>query len=149
MAGPQRARLIHTTEPTKEAAMMMSLAKPSVALAYGAFFLCAAACTHLDGVASLSMAPDWAAGLFMVGGALASGRDWDRGRTYQAAAWAFMVSLLFASFLGNLEEWMASETDGVTGVVSLSQGTYVASIGILLVFGLGGLISSMRSPTKV
>lgn len=124
---------------------MMLLAKPSVALAYGAFFLCAATCTHFDEVASLSMAPDWAAGLFMVGGAIVSGRDWAIGRAYQAAAWAFMVSLLFASFLGNLEEWMDSESAGVAGIVSMSQGAYLASIGVLLVFAIGGLIGSLRS----
>jgi hypothetical protein len=56
-----------------------------------------------------------------------------------------MVSLLFASFLGNLESWMASEPSGVTGLVSLSQGTYLTSIGILLAVALGGLASSLRS----
>ena len=125
---------------------MSLLAKPTVALGFGAFFLCAVACTHFEELGSpLSMAPDWAAGLFMVGGAVVSRRDWDNGRTYQVAAWAFMVSLLFASFLGNLEGWMASESEGVTGLVSLPHGVYLASIGILLAVALGGLISSLRS----
>jgi hypothetical protein len=127
----------------------MFLAKPSVALGYGAFFLCAATCTHFDELGSpLSLAPDWAAGLFMVGGAVVSGRDWSGGRTYQIAAWAFMVSLLFASFLGNLEAWMASESTGVTGLVSMSQGPYLASVGILLAVAIGGLISSLRVQSK-
>jgi uncharacterized membrane protein YhiD involved in acid resistance len=81
----------------------------------------------------------------MVGGAVISRRDWSDGRTYQIAAWAFMVSLLFASFLGNLEEWMASQSPGVAGLVSMSQGTYLASIGLLLAFAIGGLIGSLRS----
>lgn len=124
----------------------MFLAKPSVALGFGAFVLCAATCTHFDELGSpLSLAPDWAAGVLMVGSAIVSGRDWSGGRPYQIAAWAFMVSLLFASFLGNLEEWMASESQGVTGLVSLSPGLYLASIGILLAVALGGLISSLRS----
>ena len=124
----------------------MFLAKPSVALGFGAFFLCAVACTHFDELGSpLSLAPDLAAGALMVGGAFVSGRDWSGGRPYQIAAWAFMVSLLFASFLGNLEEWMASESHGVTGLVSLPQAPYLASVGILLAVALGGLISSLRS----
>jgi hypothetical protein len=127
----------------------MFLAKPSVALGFGTFFLCAATCTHFDELGSpLSLAPDWAAGLFMVGGAVVSGRDWSGGRTYQIAAWAFMVSLLFASFLGNLEAWMASESTGVTGLVSMSQGPYLASVGILLAVAIGGLISSLRVQSK-
>ena len=84
----------------------------------------------------------------MVGGAVVSSRDWSVGRTYQIAAWAFMVSLLFASFLGNLEEWMASESAGVTGLVSMSQGPYLASVGTLLAVAIGGLISSLRLQNK-
>ena len=61
---------------------MSFLAKPLVALGFGAFFLCAATCTHFDELGSpLSLAPDWAAGLFMVGGAVVSRRDWSDGRT--------------------------------------------------------------------
>ena len=126
---------------------MMFLAKPSVALGFGAFFVCAATCTHVDELGSLPMAPDWAAGLFLVGGGVVSGRDWAVGRTYQVAAWAFMVSLLFASFLGNLEEW-TSESAGVIGLVSMSHTTYLASIGILLVVAVGGLITSLKSPDR-
>jgi hypothetical protein len=95
---------------------MTFLAKPSVALGFGAFFLCAATCTHFDELGTpLSLAPDWAAGLFLVGGAVSSSRDWGSGRTYQVAAWAFMVSLLLASFLSNLEDWRSSPSSGVAG----------------------------------
>ena len=124
---------------------MSFLAKPLVALGFGAFFLCAATCTHFNELGSPSLAPDWAAGLFMVGGAVVSRRNWSDGRTYQVAAWAFMVSLLSASFLGNLEEWFASESPGLTGLVSMSQGFYLVSVGLLLAFAIGGLVSSLRS----
>lgn len=128
---------------------MMFLAKPLVALGFGAFFLCAATCTHFDELGSpLSLAPDWAAGLFMVGGAVISRRDWSDGRTYQIAAWGFMVSLLFASFVGNLEEWLASESTGVTGLVSMSQEAYLISIGVLLVVAVGGLAGSLAFKNK-
>ena len=113
---------------------MMTLAKPSVALGFGVFFLCAVACTHSSETFSspLSVLPDWMAGLAVVGGAVVSRRDWNVGRPYQAAGWAFMVSLLLESFLGNLEEWMdSSPADVGTDIVSLRQGVYLASIGVL------------------
>jgi len=125
---------------------MTFLARPSVALGFGTFFLCAATCAHFDEIAAapLSLAPDWAAGILLVGGAVISRQDWGSGRPYQIAAWAFMVSLLFGSFLGNFEEWMSQAPDGGTaGLVSMSQGAYFASITILFVLALGGLISSL------
>ena len=127
---------------------MLFLAKPSVALGFGAFFLCAATCTHFDEISSspLSLIPDWAAGFVLVGGAVVSGRDWTVGRVYQVAAWAFMVSLLFHSFLGNLEEWLwPGPADVATGLVSLPQSAYLASVGILCFVAVGGLVGSLRS----
>ena len=83
---------------------MTFLAKPFVALGCGAFFLCAATCAHFDEIATtpLSLRPDWAAGVLLVGGAVIGGREWSNGRTYEIAAWAFMVSLLFGTVLGNI-----------------------------------------------
>jgi hypothetical protein len=53
---------------------MKFLARPSVALGFGVFFLRAATCTHFDELGNpLSLAPDWAAGLLMVGAAMSSG----------------------------------------------------------------------------
>ena len=127
---------------------MTFLARPAVALGFGAFFLCAATCAHFDQIstAPLSLAPDWAAGFLLVGGAIISGQDWGHGRSYQIAAWAFMVSLLFGSFLGNLEEWVSQSPDaGATGLISVSQGPYLAIITILFVLALGGLISSLAA----
>ena len=127
---------------------MTFLAKPGVALAFGVFFLCAVACTHFDEIttAPLSLGPDWAAGAFLIGGAVFSGRDWANGRAYQIAAWAAMVSLLFGSVVGNLEEWSSSTpTADTSGLVSMPQGAYLASVSILFLVGLGGLIASLRS----
>src|SRR5262245_56068406 len=103
---------------------MMLLAKPSTALGFGAFFLCAVSCTHSNEITTspLSLIPDWTASAFLIGGAIKSGRAWAAGRTYQIAAWAFMASLLFHSFLGNLEEWLSpNQPDAATELVSLSQ----------------------------
>jgi hypothetical protein len=127
---------------------MTFLAKPFVALGFGAFFLCAATCAHFDEVATapLSLGPDWAAGILLVGGAVISGRDWNTGRAYQIAAWAFMVSLLFGSVLGNLEDWISHASDtGSSGLVALSEGPYLAIVSMLFLVSLGGLISSLRA----
>ena len=128
--------------------MMMMLAKPSVALGFGVFFLCAVACTHSTEMFSrpLWLLPDWVAGLAVVGGAVVSRRDWNVGRPYQVAGWAFMVSLLLESFLGNLEEWMdSSPADVGTDIVSLPHGVYLASIGVLGLVALGALIGTLRA----
>jgi hypothetical protein len=44
---------------------MIFLAKPSVALGFSVFFLCAVACTHSDEILTnpLATVPDWTAGL--------------------------------------------------------------------------------------
>jgi hypothetical protein len=127
---------------------MTFLAKPLVALGFGAFFLCAATCAHFDeiGTSPLSLGPDWAAGVFLVVGAVVSGRDWSKGRMYQIAAWAFMVSLLFGSVVGNIEEWLSNTPDaGSSGLVALSQGPYLAIVSVLFFISLAGLIASLRT----
>ena len=127
---------------------MTLLARPSVALGFGAFFLCAATCAHFDDAVAmpLSLVPDWAAGVLLMGGAMVSVRDWGNGRPYQIAAWAFMVSLLFGSVLGNFQEWHAHTPEpGSSGLVSLAEGPYLAIVTILFLVALGGLISSLNA----
>ena len=128
---------------------MVMLAKPSVAIGFGLFFLCAVACTHSDEIISspLSVVPDWAAGLVLVAAAIVNRRSSVAGRTYQVAAWAFMVSLLFGSFVGNFEEWRSATSEGGRGLVSLDQGAYLASIGVMCLLAIGGLIASVRTAT--
>jgi hypothetical protein len=127
---------------------MTFLAKPFVALGFGAFFLCAATCAHFDQIATtpLSLGPDWAAGVLLVGGAVISGRDWRTGRAYQIAAWAFMVSLLFGSVVGNFQDWISHSSDaGSSGLVALSEGSYLAIVSVLFFVSLAGLIASLRA----
>ena len=126
---------------------MAFLAKPSVALGFGAFFLCAATCAHFDEVGTWDLVPDWTAGIILLSGAVISRRDWGTGRQYQIAAWAFMVCLLFLSFLGNFQDWLTQspEATGSGGLVSMTQGPYTFIVGILFIVALAGLTGSLRA----
>jgi hypothetical protein len=128
---------------------MTFLAKPSVALGFGAFFLCAATCAHFD-EPLLSLAGDWVAGVVLVVGGVLSGRDWLRGRQYQVVGWAFIVSLLLHSFLGNLQDLVTSapEATGSTGLVALSLGPYLVIVGLLLVVSVGGLLTTLAQGSR-
>ena len=119
---------------------------------YGAFFLCAVTCAQFDDFLSspLSVVSDWAAGIvLLVGGAL-SGQNWIRGRAYQVAAWAFMVSLLFRSLVGYLEGAVnhAPDPAAAHGLVTLSTAPYVAIVVLLFVFAVGGLWTTLAAPER-
>jgi hypothetical protein len=122
-------------------------AHPFVALYFGAFFLCAVTCTHLDDIVAmpLSVVSDLAAGIILIAGAIAGHRNWARGRPYQIAAWAFITSLLFDSVLGNFQDWMSHSADAAerTGLISISQGSYLAIETALLLFSCVGLAGSL------
>ena len=127
---------------------MALLAKPIVALGFGLFFLCAVTCAHFDQLMTspLSIGPDWAVGLFLTIAGFLSNRDWAKGYPYQVAAWAALTSLLFGSVVGNFEDWRSAPwAGGTVGLVSMSQGLYLAVVGLLFVVALGGLIASLRA----
>jgi hypothetical protein len=58
-----------------------------------------------------------------------------------------MVRLLFGSFIGNFQDLMADAPDatGTLGLVAMSQGSYVAVVGLMLALSAAGLISSLRA----
>lgn len=128
---------------------MRALAKPSVAWGYGAFFLCAVTCAHFDDVLHepLSLISDWMAGGVLLVGGLFSAGDWLRRRAYQAAAWAFMVSLLFRSLVGDLEDAVthAPDPSAAHGLVVLSTGPYIAIKLALFLFAVGGLFTTLKA----
>jgi hypothetical protein len=124
------------------------LAKPIVALGFGAFFFCGFVCTHFEEITTspLPTAPDWVVGAFLLVGGFASHRDWAKGYAYQVAGWAAMASMLFGSVVGNFEAWVAEPlADHGDGLVSMSQGSYVVAVSLLFVVALGGLIASLRA----
>jgi hypothetical protein len=127
---------------------MIGLAKPSVALGFGAFFLCAATCAHFDEltVTPLSLGSDWITGVVLMVGGVLSGRDWLRGRQYQVVGWAFMASLLLHSFLGNLNDLIthAPDASGSSGLVALSLRPYLVIVGVLLAVAVGGLLTTLE-----
>ncbi len=127
---------------------MTFLAKPTMALGFGLFFLCAVTCAHFDQIttAPLGLASDWVHGCFLVVGGLISSRDWVKGSPYQIAAWAATASLFFGSVLGNFEEWRSQPLEGGTaGFVAMSQATYLFIVFVLFVVALAGLIASLRA----
>ena len=127
---------------------MAFLAKPIVALGFGAFFFCGFVCTHFDEIMTspLPTTPDWVVGAFLLIGGLASRRDWSNGHAYQVAGWAAMASLLFGSVVGNFEAWRTEPLSGdPDDLVSMSQGSYLAAVAILFAVALGGLIASLRA----
>ena len=131
---------------------MTAFAKPSVALGFGAFFLCAVTCTHFDELLAtpLLLVSDFAAGLVLIAGGVLSGRDWLGGRQYQIVGWSFMASLLLGSFFGNLTDLLkhAPEANGSTGLVALSQGPYTLIVGVLFVVSVCGLWMTLVTPSE-
>lgn len=128
---------------------MTRLASPTLAIGFGAFFLCAETCLHLGDLIPLESwfalpIHDWAAGLLLMYGGVKSGRHWEGGRLYQIAGWAFNVSLLSGAFLGHLEEWSSGTIhDGF-----ISQPVLLILIAILLAVSIGGLVSTITTPSE-
>jgi hypothetical protein len=124
-------------------------ARPGVAIAFGAFMLCAETCLHAesflaaDGTAFELPLYDWTAGAFLLTAGVLSQRSWTlTRRQYQAVAWAFMLSLLFGAFVSYLQEWLMPPNVIEWGI---SEGGFVAIIFGLVVIALCGLISTLRA----
>src|SRR5262252_3443737 len=129
---------------------MTRLAKPSTAVAFGAFFLVAATTAHWGRITWTDWfswpLPDWVAGSFLVYGGVRGARDGDVGRLYQVAGWAFFASLMFGSFLADLQDWLADVPGaiGAEGPVTIPAGPYVVGVGVGFCASLAGLASSLR-----
>ena len=123
---------------------MRVFALPLVAIAFGAFILCAETCLHFESILDPSQwrdlpIHDWLAGGFLVFSGVISRRDWNRGRSYQAAAWGFMSSLLLGAFVAHLEEWSSQPpTDGW-----VSDPAFLVILVGLLALSVGGLVGTL------
>lgn len=123
---------------------MRFFSRPALAVVFGAFIACAEACLHFEdiiGASSWADLPihDWlAAGLLVWGGSLSS-RNWQDGRPYLIAGWAFMSSLLIGAFLAHWEELSVPAAPDEW----IPPGVFVAIIGGLMTLAIGGLAGSI------
>jgi hypothetical protein len=124
-------------------------AKPGVAIAFGAFMLCAETCLHAESFLAAGATAfelpfyDWTAGVFLLTAGVMSQRAWTlTRRQYQAVAWAFMLSLLFGAFVSYVQEWLTPPNVVEWGI---SEGFFVGIILTLVVIALCGLVSTLRA----
>jgi uncharacterized membrane protein len=122
-------------------------AKPAVAIAFGAFFLCAETCLHAEEVLQFASRPlelpvyDWSAGGFLLVAGVLSFRDWSTvRRQYQAVAWGFMLSLLVGASFSMLSEWLTPPDESEW----LSEGWFLIVVVTMTIIALCGLTSTLR-----
>ena len=120
-------------------------ANSNLAIAFGAFLICAETCLHFESLVALPESwlalpvHDWLAGAFLVVAGVKSRRVAGPGRLYLVAAWAFNASLLCGAFFLHLEEWSSAAPQEDW----LSERALVVIIGILLAVAVAGLVSTM------
>ena len=127
---------------------MSHFAKPGVAIAFGAFMLCAETCLHAESLIAAGASPfelplyDWTAGGFLLIAGTLSQRAWTlTRRQYQAVAWGFMLSLLFGALISQVDEWLRPPNVAEWGI---SEGPFAAIILALAVIALCGLVSTVK-----
>ena len=128
---------------------MSYFARPGVAIAFGAFMLCAETGLHAESFlaagATVFELPfyDWTAGVFLLTAGVLSQRSWTMTRRqYQAVAWGFMLSLLCGALVSQLQEWLTPPNDVEWGI---SEGAFLGIILTLAVIALFGLVSTLRA----
>jgi hypothetical protein len=123
-------------------------AKPGIAIAFGAFFLCAETCLHAESVLNFANSPlelpvyDWTAGGLLLGaGVLSRGDTTTVRRQYLVVAWSFMLSLLVGASYEMLGEWSRppDETDW------LSEGAFLAIVLTMTAIAACGLVSTLKT----
>ena len=131
---------------------MRSFAKPGVAIAFGAFMLCAETCLHAESFLAADATAfelplyDWTAAVFLLTTGVMSQRSWTlTRRQYQAVAWAFMLSLLFGALVSFVQEWLTPPNVVEWGI---SEGGFVAIILALVIIAMFGLVSTLRAEDR-
>ena len=125
---------------------MNYLAKPAVAIAFGACFLCAETCLHAESLLHFATRPlelpvyDWSAGgLLLTAGFLSRREGSPRRRQLQAVAWAFMLSLLVGACFSLLGEWGRPPTENEW----ISNGAFLSIVGTMTIIAFLALIRTM------
>ena len=131
---------------------MRYFAKPGVAIAFGAFMLCAETCLHAESFLAADATAfelplyDWTAAVFLLTTGVMSQRSWTlTRRQYQAVAWAFMLSLLFGASVSFVQDWLTPPNVVERGI---SEGGFVAIIPALVIAALFGLVSTLRAEDR-
>jgi hypothetical protein len=129
---------------------MTYFARPAVAISFGAFMLCAETCLHADTLLAATSQPldlplyDWLAGVFLLAAGVLSQREWTMTRRqYQAAAWAFMLSLLTGAFIGHFGEWLRPPVEPPSW--GISETGFLVIIGALTLTAGCGLVSTLKA----
>ena len=125
----------------------MNFAKPGLAIAFSAFFLCAETCLHADSVLNVASRPlelpvyDWTAGGFLLVAGVLNRRDRTTARRqYLAVAWAFMLSLLVGASYEMLGEWSRPPDQSDW----LSEGAFLAIVPTMTSIAACGLVSTLK-----
>ena len=121
---------------------MTFLAKPAVAVGFGAFMLCVETCDHWSEIASLNWGTipwhDWTAAILLMTVGVVHRQD------FQAMAWAFMLSLLFGALFGHLELWLGPPEPDVW----IPERIVFPILVALNVIALLGLVSTLKLRAK-
>jgi hypothetical protein len=147
-AGPGRVHQLAIPLQEQCAQVLVNyLAKPSLAIAFGAFFLCAETCLHAESLLQFASRPlelpvhDWVAGGFLLTAGLFSRRAWSLPRRQvQAVAWGFMLSLLAGASFDVLGEWLSPPAESSR----LSEGAFLAIVATMTVIALLALVSTLK-----
>jgi hypothetical protein len=128
-------------------------AKPIVAIVFGAFMLCAETCLHADSLFQAASQPldlllyDWTAGAFLLATGVLSRRSWTLTRhQYQAAAWAFMLSLLTGALISHFYDWLSPPTEPPSW--RISETGFLVIIAALTGIALCGLVATVSGVTS-
>jgi hypothetical protein len=127
---------------------MTLFAKPAVAIAFAAFFLCAETCLHADSVLQFANRPlelpmyDWTAGGLLLSAGVLSQRDRTTvRRQYLAVAWAFMFSLLVGASFEIFGEWLTPPADNEW----LFEGAFLAIVATMALIAACGVFSTLKA----
>jgi hypothetical protein len=87
---------------------------------------------------------DWTAGGFLLGAGVMARRGWTNTRRgYQAAAWAFMLSLLTGALISHVSDWLAPPVEPPWW--GISEAGFLVIIAALAAMALGGLVSTVKA----